>query len=105
MPYLQKLKNIITLIAETYYLFGIQNVFSLIYYTVSFKEMIDVVLRLLDSANLVDTMKVLTSGLFKNPASSWCEYSFRGPLAQNPRPLHPRTTTNRLGITGVILTL
>jgi len=43
------------------------------FYTVSSKEMIGVVLRLLDIANLVDAMKVLTSGLFTNPASAWCE--------------------------------
>jgi hypothetical protein len=89
MPHLQKLKNSNTLIAKTYYLFGIQNVCSLIFYTVSFKEMICVVLRLLDIANLVNAMEVLTSGLFKNPASAWCEYGFAVPLLRRYGPSTP----------------
>jgi hypothetical protein len=89
MPHLQKLTNSITFIAETYYLFGIQNVCSFIFYTVSFKEMTGAVLRLLDIANLVDAMKVLNSGLFINPASAWCKYGFAVPLLRIHGPSTP----------------
>jgi hypothetical protein len=68
MPHLEKLKNNVTLMAETYYLFGIQKVCSLIFCTVSLKEMIGAVLRLLEIANLAEAMKVLAPILFSNPA-------------------------------------
>jgi len=51
--------------------------------------MISAVLRLLDITSLLDAMKVLISGLFKNPVSAWCEYSFAVPLLRIHSPSNP----------------
>jgi hypothetical protein len=59
------------------------------FYTVSFKEVNGAVLRLLDIADLADTMQVLSSGLFTNPASVWCEYGFAVPLLRIHGPSTP----------------